>query len=118
MIALCGILLASPLAISWAIAESHRARSFIGAHYATCIVVGWSAVLLVAPAVVLLEGSARVAALAVLCPLMALSVWRRDGGGDDDGGGEDDPEPSLPDSPGVDWEQFMRALDEYSKSCV
>lgn len=110
-------ILVSPLVIGCAIAASQRARSFIGAHFATCMVAGWSAVLILIPAALLLKGGARTAVLAVVCPLMALSFWRRNDGGDDGGGGGgDDPDPSLPDPPQVDWERFMRDLDEYAAS--
>ena len=105
------LILASPFAIACAIAGSPRARSFVARHYWACITVGWAAVLLLAPVAVGLRGGDRITALAVICPPMALSFWRRS---DDDGGwGPDTPEPSEPDGPAIDWERFQRDFDEF-----
>lgn len=114
MVALYLTLLLSPFAVGCAIAASSRAKSFIGRHYVGCITAGWTAVALTIPAAVALEGGRRVAALACLCPLMALSFWRRADGPDDDGGGGSDPDPTLPKPPEIDWDRFMRDLDEYA----
>ena len=67
------------------------------------------------PATVLLDGAQHLAALALLCPLTALTWWRHTDESDDDGGDDDDPYP-LPPEPEVDWERFMRDLDEYTTS--
>ena len=117
MIALYIALLLSPFVVGAAIASSDRARSFIARHYPSCAVAGWTAVALSVPAATALEGGRRIAALALVCPLMALSFWRRaDGPGGDDGGGGPDPDPALPGPPGIDWERFMRDLDEYAST--
>ena len=102
--------LLSPFVTGLAIAGSSRAKGFIARHHATCAVVGWTAFALVPPATVALDGRSHVAALAILCPLTALTWWRLDDGPDD--GGRDDPDP-LPEAPDVDWDRFMRDLDDY-----
>ena len=67
------------------------------------------------PAAIALDGGSRIRALALLCPLIALGFWRR-AGGDDGGGGSERPGPQLPPAPEIDWERFMRDLDEHSLS--
>ena len=104
-------ILFSPFAVACAIAGSRRARTFVAKHYWPCLAVGWSAVALLAPVAVALHGASRAAALAIVCPPIALSFWRRGQG--DDGGGPDDPEPPRPDGPEIDWDRFQRELDEF-----
>jgi hypothetical protein len=107
------LILCSPFAIACAIAGSTRASTFVARHYWPCIVVGWTAVALLVPVAVMLDGPHRLKALAFVCPLIALSFWRRDS---DEGGGEgDEPEPPQPDLPEIDWERFRRDLDEWSR---
>ena len=107
-------ILASPLVIGGAISASDRARGFIARHYPSCVVVGWTAFMLVIPATIVLDGRLRIAALALLCPLMALTFWRRaDGSDGDDDPGDTDPRPHPPE---IDWDRFMRDLDEYAAS--
>lgn len=112
MLYLSLMLLLTPFATGCVIASWHRARTFVARHYWPCIALGWTAVVLLAPAAIALEGAHRSAALALLCPWIGLSFWRR---GDDDGGGggEDPPDPPPTDGPSIDWEEFRREIDEY-----
>ena len=118
MIAIYLALLVSPLVIACLLGTSRGAKRWIGEHFAACMVIGWSAVLLLIPAALVLHGGARIAALTVICPLMALSIWRRadDGGGGGGGNGGIDTDPPLPQPPSIDWERFMHELDEYASS--
>jgi hypothetical protein len=112
--------LASPFIVGTAIARSVRARELIARTHVVSAALGWSAFALVPVATVALEGGRHVAALAVLCPCTALTWWRYTDDADDDdgGGGGDDPDAPSPEPPEIDWERFMRDLDEYSASRV
>jgi hypothetical protein len=107
-------ILASPFAMGTTIAAFAPARRFVAVRHRSCAAVGWTAFALVLPATVLLDSGPHIAALALLCPLTALTWWRPTDESDDDG--EDDPDPVLPRPPEVDWDRFMRDLDEYSTS--
>jgi hypothetical protein len=107
------VVLLSPFVTGLAIAGSPRAKGFVARHFATCAVVGWTAFALVLPATVALDGRSHVAALAILCPLTALTWWRQDDGPDDGGGGDPDP---LPEAPDIDWDRFERDLEHYRTS--
>ena len=99
------------------IAAWSPARRFVALRQPQCSAVGWTAFALVLPAAALLDDGRHLAALAVLCPLTALTWWRQtDGSGDDGGGGGDDEPYPLPPGPEVDWDRFMRDLDEYTTS--
>jgi hypothetical protein len=107
------VILVSPFLVGTTIAVWRPARRFVALQQRTCATVGWTAFALVLPAAALLHGAQHLAALALLCPLTALTWWRQTDGSDGDDGGDDEPYP-LPPSPGIDWERFMRDLDEYS----
>jgi hypothetical protein len=102
--------LLSPFVTGLAIARSPGARGFIARHFWTCAAVGWAAFALVPLATLALEGRSHVAALAILCPLTALTWWRQDDGRHGGGGDEPDPPPEAPD---IDWDRFMRDLEAY-----
>ena len=110
------VILASPFLVGAAIATWPPARRFVALQQRSCAAVGWTAFALVLPAAALLDGGRHLAAMALLCPLTALTWWRiTDGwGGDDDG--DDAPDPMPPDAPAIDWERFMRDLDKYTTS--
>lgn len=110
--------LLSPFAVGTAIARSSAARHFIAWRHRGCAAIGWAAFALVPVATVALDGIRHVLALAILFPLTALTWWRYtdEANGEDDGGGGGDPDPPLPDPPEIDWERFLRDLDEYSAS--
>ena len=110
------VILASPFLVGTTIAAWAPARRLVARQWPTCATVGWTAFAFVLPATVLLEGGLQIAALALLCPLTALTWWRQtDGSGGDGGGGDDEPAP-VPSGPEVDWERFMRDLDDYTAS--
>jgi hypothetical protein len=109
-------ILASPFVVGTTIAVWPPARRFVALWRRSCAAVGWAAFALVLPAAALLDGALHPAALALLCPLTALTWWRQaDGPDGDDGGGDDEPDP-LPPEPEIDWDRFMRDLDEYGTS--
>ena len=115
-------ILASPFVIGLAIAASSRARAFITRHYVLCIAAGWTAFALAVPVAAVLDGALRVGVLAIVCPLLALTIWQPGDGpdGDDDdhggGGGGSDPGPAPTRPPAVDWDRFMRDVEEYAAS--
>ena len=111
------VILASPFIVGTTIAAWPPARRFVALQWRACAVVGWTAFALVLPAAVLFDGKQHLTALAILCPLTALTWWRQTDGSDGDGGGggDDDPYP-LPPGPEIDWDLFMRDLDEYTTS--
>jgi hypothetical protein len=113
VLALYLLILFSPFVIASAIAGSARASSFIARHYWPCLSVGWLAVALLVPAAILFDGSDRVISLALVCPPIALSFWRR--AEDSDGGDGDEPEQPPPDGPEIDWDRFYRDLDEWAR---
>jgi hypothetical protein len=109
-------ILVSPFVAGTTIAVLRPARHFVARQQRTCAAVGWTAFTLVLPAAVLLHGARHILALALLCPLTALTWWRPSDDSDGDDGGDDDLDPLLPGPPGIDWDRFMRDLDEYSSS--
>ena len=106
------VILASPFLVGTTIAVWPPARRFVALWHETCAAVGWAAFALVLPAAALLDGAGHLAALALLCPLTALTWWRHTDESDGDGG-DDEPYP-LPPGPEIDWDLFMRDLDEHT----
>ena len=109
------VILLSPFLVGTSIAALPSVRRFVAERQRGCAAVGWAAFALVLPAAVSLDGPRHVAALALLCPLTALTWWRQSDDEDGGGGGDDDPHPVFP-GPRIDWDRFMRDLDEYSSS--
>lgn len=110
----------SPYFAGLAVWRSDVARRMIGRHLALAAAIGWSALAVLLAGVLVVSGQTGIMAALIAAPFGGLAFWiRRDGGGGDDGPPPEPPPEDVPPSGDrVDWDDFRRKLDDWSRERV
>ena len=108
----------TPYCIGLIVASSKRANRLVASHLALSTTFGWSAIAALLGGVFLVGGDAGFLMAACAAPFAGLAFWAPGRRRDDGRGGPDQPdrEPGPGDS--IDWDRFMRDLDEWKSSRV
>ena len=103
----------TPFVVMVGVASSPALKRGFERWYWQAVAVGWTGFALVAVGGLVVGGNAGTLAVAVGAPLLGLCVWvRRES---EDEGEAPDAEPDLDGPPdGIDWDRFMRDLDDWA----
>jgi hypothetical protein len=104
----------TPFAVMAAVARSSGLRRCVERCYVAALLAGWAGFAIVAAGALVGDRGLGTVAIAVGAPLLGLCVWVRRA---PDDGGEPAPAPEPGDPPdAIDWDRFMRDLEEWSSS--
>ena len=103
-----------PFAVGVLVHTFHPLNAVVARHLALATTIGWGGAALLVAGAFALDGTAGHVALLAGAPLTGLSYWTR---GDDGGGGWDDEDDDPPPDGGtIDWDQFMRDVEQWKTS--
>ena len=109
----------TPYCVGLLVASSKRANRLVADHLRLSTTIGWSSVAALLLGVFVLRGASGLVVAACAAPLSGLAFWtagpRRDDGGD---GNHDSPGDDRGPGDQIDWDQFMRDVDDWQRSRV
>ena len=110
---------ATPYCVGLLVASSKRANRLVANHLRLSTMIGWSSVAALLFGVFVLRGEGGLVLAACAAPLSGLAFWTAGPRGDNGGGGDSDAPGDDP-GPGdqIDWDQFLRDVDDWQRSRI